>query len=190
MNKITDKKVLILYGTRFGATEEVAEKLKEMFEKKEIKTDIFDLKKVKNKNLPEINNYDGVVIGTGIKMSMWVKEVKNYLNKEKEKLKQYSGKKAFFISSAFAAQQERYDEIKKQYIIERIEKLGLEFQLIEAFGGKLDLSDNSRMGWLDKKIASVVAKEHEPDMKNNIVDFRDWKKVEKFANDFIELIIA
>ncbi|UJG44096.1 MAG: hypothetical protein K9W46_02685 [Candidatus Heimdallarchaeum endolithica] len=29
---------------------------------------------------------------------------------------------------------------------------------------------------------------YEPDLKNNIVDFRDWKKVEKFANDFIELI--
>ena len=184
---MNDKKILIIFGSRYGATEESTKKIKELLEKNNLYVEAINLGQIQKKELPEINNYSGLIIGTGIKMSMWVKSVKKFVKNEKEALKKYTGIKAFFVSSAFAADPERYENIKNEYIISRLQKYGLNFNLVEAFGGKLDLSPESKMTWLDKKMVGIVSKQY-GDIENKVIDLRDWERVEKFVANFIELL--
>lgn len=182
-----DKTVLILYGTRFGATKEVAMKIKKILEEKNIQTDVIDLKVDKQQELPKLGNYSGIIIATGIRMSMWVKEVKRFVKKAKNELKNYQGMKGFYVCSAFAADPEKYEKIKHEYITQRLEKHQLKFDLIEAFGGKIDMTPQSQLSWLDKKLVEIVSRQYE-DVRNKTIDLIDWKQVEKFANEFATLI--
>ncbi|UJG44092.1 MAG: hypothetical protein K9W46_02665 [Candidatus Heimdallarchaeum endolithica] len=184
---MNDKKILIVFGSRYGAKEEVTKRIKELLEKNNFYVEIIDLGQIQKQELPKINNYSGLIIGTGIKMSMWVKSVKKFVKNEKEALKKYIGIKAFFVSSAFAADPEKYESIKNEYIFSRLQKYGLNFNLVEAFGGKLDLSPESKMTWLDKKMVEIISKQYD-DTKNKVIDLRDWEKVEKFVSNFIELL--
>jgi len=79
------------------------------------------------------------------------------------------------------------------YVDEKLKKLGVGADIGEAFAGKFDLSSNSKIGMLDKKMMSVAAREIE--QKSGIVidrkganDFRDWEAIEAFARSFAALV--
>ena len=69
------KNVLIAYGTRYGSTEEISIKFKQTLEEHRYKVDLINLK-AKTKTIPNIANYSGVLIGSGIRIGKWTKEVK------------------------------------------------------------------------------------------------------------------
>ncbi|MHA1104508.1 MAG: flavodoxin domain-containing protein [Promethearchaeota archaeon] len=66
-------KVLILYGTRYGATKEISNEIEKIIQDSGMTTESFNLKEVNPKNIPPLDQYDGIIIGTGIKMGMWTK---------------------------------------------------------------------------------------------------------------------
>ena len=80
-------KVLILYGTRYGTTKEISEEIEKVIQDNGIKTESFNLNEVKLKEIPPLDHYDGIIIGTGIKMGMWTKTVKNFVQKREAELK-------------------------------------------------------------------------------------------------------
>jgi menaquinone-dependent protoporphyrinogen oxidase len=185
---LTDKKVLIVYGTRFGSTEGISEKIAALIKEKGIKADIFNLKKTSDKNIPTFDRYDGILIGTGIKVGQWTKEVKDFINTHKDALNSFRGAKGFFVSSGFAADPEKYEKIKIEYAKGALEKAGVKVDCFDAFGGLMDFTKSSKMSWLDKKILKSVAK-NDPKLDfNGWNDLRDWKKIEKFAQGFIDLL--
>lgn len=67
-------KVLIAYGSRFGSTEEISIKISHTLEEQEIETHLLDLKKVKAKDWPSLEAFDGVLVGSGIRIGKWTKE--------------------------------------------------------------------------------------------------------------------
>ena len=69
------KRVLILYGTRYNTTKDTSEKISLMLKKKGIEVDLIDI----NEEDPPLTTFDGVIIGTGIKITMWVKKIKKYM---------------------------------------------------------------------------------------------------------------
>ena len=81
-------KVLILYGTRFGTTKGISDEIEKVVKDNGITTESYNLTEVNHKNIPPLDQYDGIIIGTGIKMGMWTKVVKNFFKKRKEELKQ------------------------------------------------------------------------------------------------------
>ena len=70
------KKVLIVYGTRYGSTEEVSNKLVDILKEKEIDTSAINSKDLITENQPNLEDYDGIIIGSGIKVGQWTKETK------------------------------------------------------------------------------------------------------------------
>ena len=80
-------KILILYGTRYGATKEISDEIEKVIQEKGIATESYNLKEVNLKNIPPLDQYDGIIIGTGIKMGMWTKSVKSFIQKRKKELK-------------------------------------------------------------------------------------------------------
>ena len=74
-------KVLILYGTRYGTTKGISDEIEKTIKEKGFETESYNLKEVNQKNIPSLDQYDGIIIGTGIRMGMWTKTVKSFIEK-------------------------------------------------------------------------------------------------------------
>ena len=79
------------------------------------------------------------------------------------------------------------------YIEEKIEKLELNPDIFDVFGGVFDLSWKSKAGFMDRKIMSIAAKGLEKEKgltidKRGKNDFRDWDQIKSFALKFAEIV--
>ncbi|MFX1252881.1 MAG: flavodoxin domain-containing protein [Promethearchaeota archaeon] len=187
------KKVLIAYGTRYGSTEGIAQELAKTLEKEGIESQIVNLGKTKLRSWPSIDEFDGILVGSGIKVTRWVKHPKTFLQKYKDELKNRGKILGIFISSGYAASPEKYPEAKKLFIEDLLVKLNVEADIYDAFGGIFDFSESSKMGFVDKKMLKLAAMgmseefglEYDPDGRN---DFRDWDQIRGFAEKFAALL--
>ena len=74
-------KALIVYGTRYGATEMTAEEIANVFRQEGLDVKVVNLKDEKVKGITE---YDLVLIGSGIKIKKWTKEPEQFLKNSKK----------------------------------------------------------------------------------------------------------
>ena len=188
---MSDKKVLIAYGTRTGCTEEISQKLADALKQKEISSDLLNLGEVKSKKWPSLSDYDGIIVGTSIRATMWTKGVKSFLNKNKEELNKKDQKFGMFSVGLYAVTEV---EESRVMIADKLKnKHDLEADLNDAFGGMMDLSEDSTMGKATKSIMKAAAKGMQEDMgveidKEGCNDFRDWDRIAKFAEAFAGLL--
>ena len=187
---MSEKKILIFYGTRFGATEGVAGKIAELARENGLQAEVYNLKDLQGDKIPDFNNYDGILIGSSIKIGQWTKDVKKFVGNNKDQLNSFKGKKGFFVCSGYASNPESYEKVKVEYTKDATEKLGVSIDHYDAFGGLMDFTETSRMGWLEKKLLKVAAqqttgKKTEDDSYN---DLRDWNQIENFALEFFKIL--
>ncbi|MFX0211614.1 MAG: flavodoxin domain-containing protein [Candidatus Hodarchaeota archaeon] len=178
-------KALIAYGTRFGATQGIAERMVEWLQENKIESDIINVKK---DSWPELSHYNGLIFGSGIKIGQWTKEMKKFVKENKEEINALKGPKVFFVCSGYAAIPERYQEIKQEYSKKILVDLGISVDNYEAFGGVMNVSPDSPVGWLDKKILKIAGKKTPDFDPKGVNDSRDWIKIEQFAQEFIRLM--
>ncbi len=178
-------KVLVAYGTRYGATQGIAEKMGEWLKDNNIDSDIINVKK---DQWPEIAQYNGLIIGTGIRIGQWIKEMKKFIKKQKNDINTLNGPKVFFVSSGYAAIPERYHEIKEEYCKKALDDLGVTIDNFEAFGGIMNASPDSPVGWLDKKLLKIAGKASPNFDPNGVNDYRDWNQIERFTKEFIQTL--
>ena len=178
-------RVLIAYGSRWGSTGEIAEKLAGIFGEEGVEATAFDFKK--NKLWPSLEEYDGVMVGSGVKIMKWMGEPLAFLRRKSSEIK--VKKLALFVSCMTMLIK---PEDARRDLLEKVaEGAGVEPDLMEAFGPVMDVGPGSRMGFLDRKIAQSVmlglSNEHgmELDMKGRN-DLRDWDRVKDFALRFAE----
>ncbi|MFW9989777.1 MAG: flavodoxin domain-containing protein [Candidatus Odinarchaeota archaeon] len=183
-------KVLILYGTRYGTTKGISNKIEEIIQEKGITTENYNLKEHNLKEIPPLEEYDGIVIGTGIKMKMWTKVVKKFFQKRKLELKSMQNALAFYVCCGEASDKNNIHKAINKYITAKIEKLGLNPKLIDAFGGAYDLTEGSAISGMTRKIVIGILQKEEgienPDGKMH--DYRDWDQIIDFANKFVDLL--
>jgi len=130
-------KVLVAYGSRYGSTEGIAVKITEDLEKEGFEVKLINLRKEKH-DLYQ-NEYDGVIVGSSIKIGKWTKETKNFLKENKEYYNE-TKVKGLFVSCLESYVPENLETANEKYIENIISELGLEVDLYNAFGGILDLS--------------------------------------------------
>ncbi|MCJ7648847.1 MAG: flavodoxin domain-containing protein, partial [Candidatus Lokiarchaeota archaeon] len=150
-------KVLILYGTRYGATKEISDEIEKVIQDKGMGTVSFNLKEVNPKNIPPLDQYNGIIIGTGIKMGMWTKQVKSFVQKRKAELKKKQASLGFYVCCG-EAQKDINTAIEK-YVNPKLEKVGIKSALIDAFGGVYDLREGSPISGMTRKIIIASLKE-------------------------------
>jgi len=176
-------KALIVYGTRYGSTSEIAEEIGKILKDKGVEVDIFDVKEMKG---TEISSYDLVVAGSGIKMGSWTKESLKFLEKNKDTLS--TRKVALFVvcgatrddEKQYKEAQEKYlDDIADKYLINPPVAMGL-------FGGVID--PNVKYGLMDKLIMKMVKKDLEEKGIDTTkpYDLRDWDEVRSWALELIK----
>jgi len=70
-------KALVVYGTRWGGTVGVAEKIGDSLREANYTVDVVDAKK----KPPRVDPYDLVVVGSGVRADSWTKEALKFLKK-------------------------------------------------------------------------------------------------------------
>ena len=184
---MVDKKVLIAYGTRFGATEGVAIKIAEIFRDNGVLADVVNLKE--KSDFDNFDDYDGLIIGSSIKIGQWTRHVKNFVRNMRLEIQKLPGSFGFYVCSAYAAIDEQYAKVKEEYIPDKLKEFDVSIDYYDAFGGIIDFSENSKMGWLEKKIMKLAGNQAAGvPVEDEYTDLRNWDQIEKFALGFLDLI--
>ena len=183
------KKILIAYGTRYGSTEEISHKIRDFFKENidiETEIDILNLQIVNKTDWPSVINYDGILIGSGIRMGRWTKETEHFMRK----CKNQNGNLilGIFVTCGYAADPKYYPIAIKDFIIQITKKAGIEPDIYDAFGGVFDYSKKSKKNFINKTILKWGARDLNLNIqKNTKNDFRNWEQIKKFTNEFAAL---
>jgi menaquinone-dependent protoporphyrinogen oxidase len=180
-------RVLIAYGSRYGSTEEIASRLAEFLKEEGVEAEVLDLKR--ERNWPPLEGFDGVMVGSGVKVGRWMNEPREFFRRKRDELK---GRRLAVFVSCFSAL--NAPDYARTDLLEKVmEEAGVKVDLYEAFGPLVDFSKGSRIGFLDKKVAqTVMSKDSEKtgiklDMDGRN-DLRDWERIREFARRFAELL--
>lgn len=179
------KKVHIIYGTRYGATQDTSEKICDILTTKEIDVSLTNLEDKEG----SLSDFDGVLVGTGIKMGMWTKKIKKFINKHKKDLSKRNFKFGFFVNCGTSSQKEKINEAKERYIDKKMQKIGLTCDIADAFGPIYDFSETSTWSNINKKLMrSGLIEEGWETVEDIRYDLRDMDQIQKFAEDFAGLL--
>lgn len=179
------KQVLILYGTRWGTTKDTSEKIRDVLEKKEIEATLINTEEEE----PSLSMFDGVLIGTGIKISMWKKNIKKFVKKYKKDIGNRNFKFGFFVCCGTASEKEKISEAKVKYIDKKMQKIGLTCDIADAFGPIYDFSEDSLMSNMSKKMMKSGLIEDGWERVDDILyDLRDLGQIKSFAEEFSSLL--
>jgi|Deesub1362A_J573_1020465.scaffolds.fasta_scaffold00107_34 menaquinone-dependent protoporphyrinogen oxidase len=150
-------RTLIAFGTRYGATAEVAQEIAGILQEiYHLEVDLVDLSSRDIKNLQLYNN---IIVGSGIKMGRWTGKARRLLQQFHKKCPQ--GKKlAVFVCSGRAGEPDQYDFAIERYVRQVILRCLKTTKPVayEAFGGRKPLPDHT--------------------FKDN----RDWGKIREWAH--------
>ena len=180
------KKVLILFGSRYGTTKNTSEKICDILATKEFKVNLVNI----DEEEPSLSGFDGILIGTGIKINRWTKKIKKFIKKHKKVLVSRKFKFGFFVNCGTASQKEKINEAKENYIDKNMQKIGLSYDIADAFGAIYDFSETSKYSNMSKKMikAGLIKEEGWEKVDDILYDLRDIDQIQKFAEDFGALL--
>jgi len=175
-------KAIVVYGTRWGGTVGVAEKIRDSLKDANYKVDVVDAKK----NSPSPVPYDLIVVGSGIRADKWTKETLKFLEKNAATLR--DKKIALFVSCHMADRKEKeaQDKAKETYLVKIAEEYVLKPISCGFFGGYADYSKSH--GLLVDILVRVNRKKL---LKNGldtrkILDTRNWTDIEAWAYELAQ----
>ena len=182
--------ILIAYGTRYGATTGTAEEIGKVLQGEGFEVKVVNLKEEKVK---DISKFELVIIGSGMKMTMWTSKAKAFLNKFSGELK--NKKVALFVSSGgralmeFKGEQDEINRITKKYLEGKASKYGLKPISMNMFGG---LWDYNQMGKIYRKILDTEKDNFIPagfkQTEPGVYDSRNWDEIRKWANELASML--
>ncbi len=146
---MSEKKALIAYETKGGATEEAARKIADVLRSKyQLEVDLVDLKEQK---VPDLSQYRNVVVGGGVRGGRIYSKALKFLEND------FANKKlAFFVSSGEAGDPKTYEKAKAKFVENTLAK----YQNInpvawDAFGGRMRILGKTI--WDSTDLAKVEA---------------------------------
>ncbi|MBN1160731.1 MAG: flavodoxin domain-containing protein [Dehalococcoidales bacterium] len=164
-------KVLMAYGSKYGATKEIAEKIGEALTGQGLQADVISAGKVKN-----VADYQAVIIGSAAYIGGWRKEVSNFVKKNEKVLAELP---VWIFSSGPT---EKGDPVKLlegwlvpkglKPVIDRIKPRD-----ITVFHGMIN---QQKLNFMEKYMLKMV--------KTEIGDFRDWDMISKWAKGIAEAV--
>ncbi|MHA1791836.1 MAG: flavodoxin domain-containing protein [Promethearchaeota archaeon] len=185
------KNVLIVFGTRFGGTTRIATHIASGLKKNGVNVVVHDVDDLKKDNdVLNEQEFDAIIIGSGIQVGKWTSKMRKFIEKYKEELNK-ANLLAMFVSCGTANSEKGIQEAINNYITEFANHHGLHPDIIAAFGGVYDFSSKSRISKVKQAMIKAVIKNNEDISKYNLKgvnDFRDWNLIDKFTNQVLEQV--
>ncbi|NHJ21756.1 MAG: hypothetical protein EAX91_12485 [Candidatus Lokiarchaeota archaeon] len=182
--------ILIAYGTRYGATAGTAEEISKVLQGEGFELKVVNLKEEKVK---DISNFDLIIIGNGMKMEMWTSNVKAFLKKFSNELKEK--KVAIFVSSGgralmeYKGENDEIERITKKYLEDKATKYDLNPISMIMFGG---IWDYNQMGKIYRKFLDAEKENFIPagfkETEPGVYDSRNWDEIHKWAKELANTI--
>jgi menaquinone-dependent protoporphyrinogen oxidase len=159
-----ETRVLVAYGTKHGATAEIAEKIGEVLRQAGLQTDVLSADRAR-----DLSAYQAVVLGSAVYIGQWRKEAVKFLKANEQIL---AGKSVWLFSSGPTGEGDPVELLqgwrfpgKLQPIVDRIQPRD-----IAVFHGAVDADKlNSIEKWMLKNVKAPVG------------DFRDWDAIVSWA---------
>lgn len=177
-------KALVIYGTRWGGTVNVAEKIGATLKAEGYVVDVVDAKQ----NPQNVDSYDFVIVGSGIRADKWTKETLNFIGKNAASLR--TKKTALFVSCQMAGGgKESQQKGKKLYLEKTAEQFGLKPVGFGFFGGFLDFSKSHGL------FVDVLVRVNRKSLRKNGLDTskvsntRDWSIIEAWAHEIAATVL-
>jgi menaquinone-dependent protoporphyrinogen oxidase len=164
-----DEKVLVAYGTKYGATAEIAEKIGEVLRQAGLPADVLPADRA-----GDLGAYKAVVLGSAVYIGQWRKEAAKFLKDNEQAL---AGKPVWLFSSGPTDEGDPEELVqgwrfpgKLQPIADRIQPRD-----IAVFHGAVDADKlNFIERWMLKNVQSPIG------------DFRDWDAITSWAAGIAE----
>jgi len=168
-----EKQVLVTYGTKYGATAEIAERIGQVLREAGLDADVQPAARV-----GDLDPYSAVVLGSAVYIGQWRKEAANFLKANEAVL---AKKPVWLFSSGPTGEGDPVESVqgwrfpgKLQPIADRIQPRD-----IAIFHGA---ADEDKMGRIDKWLLKNV--------KAPIGDYRDWEAIAAWATAIAEELKA
>lgn len=167
-----NKKVLVIYGSWMGSTQQIAEAMAEAMRAEGATVAVQTGKEVKT-----VDGYDGVIIGSAVRMGMLNGKMQRPVRKFAKQLKQMPV--AGFLGCSVLMDEEVEDPVAtaKGYLTKFTDKLGLNLIEVQPFLGTV-LFENA------KGLMKMSAKAMQEDPKFQ-GDDRDWDAIAAWAKDVL-----
>ena len=158
------KKILVAFGSKYGATAEIAKKIREILSNSGAAVKVLSADKI-----VDVEKYDVVVVGSGVYMGMWRKEAQKFLQKNLESLAQ---KKVWVFVSGLTGDGDPVEEMQGKLYPEKLQPVFEAIKPVEttAFHGNVNFTKLSGFEkWIMKKVKAPEG------------DFRDWDAISAWA---------
>jgi len=169
-------KALVIYGTRWGGTTVIAQKISEVLKQEGYDVDVADAKKQK----PQIISYDLIIIGSGIRADKWTRHTVNFLEKNAELLR--TKNTALFVSCQMADREpQAREKAESMYLQKTAEAYELKPLSYGFFGGFLDFRKSHGL------FVDVLVRVNRRSLLKNgldvytVYDKRDWNQIEAWT---------
>ncbi|MHA3964026.1 MAG: flavodoxin domain-containing protein [Candidatus Thorarchaeota archaeon SMTZ1-45] len=175
-------KLLIVYGTRYGTTTEVVREMSNTARELGAHVDVVHLEK--GIPFPEPENYDLVVIGSGIQAGQWTKRPLKFIEQKLESLSKT--KVALFVVSGYAGNPDKVAEAQANYLDSMPEKYpGLSPISTALIGGKFEFKKYNLV--IRALVKSIVKSQLPPGEEiPEKIDFRDWDMIRDWIKGLVQ----
>jgi len=178
-------KALVVYGTRWGGTVDVAQTIAKALTQEGFSVDVVDAKK----NPQNIDGYDLILVGSGLRADKWTKEVQSFLETNAPTLR--TKKTALFVSCSMADRKDAgYEVGKKRYLTDIAAQYGLTPISLGYFGGLMDFSYSHGL------LVDIIVRVNRRNLRKNgldtakVHDTRDWVAIEAWGRETGKLALG
>jgi menaquinone-dependent protoporphyrinogen oxidase len=159
-----DRRILVAYGTKHGATAEIAERIGQVFREAGLQADVMSADEV-----DDLSSYGAVVLGSAIYIGQWRKEVVRFLKANEQALAE---RKVWLFSSGPTGEGDPVALVDGRKVPEKLQPIvdRIQPQDVVVFHGAMDADD---LNFLEKfAIKNVGAP---------LGDFRNWEAITAWA---------
>jgi menaquinone-dependent protoporphyrinogen oxidase len=169
-------RILIVYGSRYGSTKEIAHHIGQTLTKDGHSVDVFDASKQ-----PPMLGYDLIIVGSGIQAGRWKKDAMKFLKKNKNTLQKM--KTALFVSCGDANEPDKKDDSYQKYLVSIARSYGLFPIAYGFFGGSFDFT--GKKGVIYNLFMKLIKGDFEKKgiKTDGIYDFRNWDSITNWAQE-------
>ena len=159
-----DKRVLVAYATKYGATAEIAEKIGDVLQRAGLQVDVLPADRVS-----DLSAYQAVVLGSAVYIGRWRKQATRFLKANEQTL---AGIAVWLFSSGPTGEGDPVELVKGWRLPGKLQPIADRIgpRDIAVFHGE---SDVNKLNFIERWMLKNV--------KARVGDFRDWEAITSWA---------